>query len=71
MLKAFLNIYIHIKLEMMKAVKNSLIQWVVNLLHMDMDFFAQEIDTDSEDCKETYKKIRNRESEKNGLQRGD
>ncbi|MCI7288767.1 MAG: hypothetical protein MR526_04815 [Blautia sp.] len=52
-------------------MKNSLIQWVVNLLHMDMDFFAQEIDTDSEDCKETYKKIRNRESEKNGLQRGD
>ena len=50
-------------------MKNKLMQWVVNLIRLDMNFFMEEMDETSEYCIETYKEILYREREKNGLQR--
>ena len=50
-------------------MKNKLMQWVVNLIRLDMNFFMEEMDETSEYCIETYKEILYREREKDGLQR--
>ena len=50
-------------------MKNKLMQWVVNLIRLDMNFFMEEMDETSEYCIETYKEIIYREREKDGLQR--
>ena len=50
-------------------MKNKLMQWVVNLIRLDMNFFMEEMDETSEYCIGTYKKILYREREKDGLQR--
>ena len=50
-------------------MKNRLMQWVVNLIRLDMNFFMEEMDETSEYCIETYKEIIYREREKDGLQR--
>ena len=50
-------------------MKNKLMQWVVNLIRLDMNFFMEEMDETPEYCIGTYKEILYREREKDGLQR--
>lgn len=50
-------------------MKNKLMQWVVNLIRLDMNFFMEEMDETSEYCIGIYKEILYREREKDGLQR--
>lgn len=50
-------------------MKNKLMQWVVNLIRLDMNFFMEEMDETQEYCIETYKEILYRKREKDGLQR--
>ena len=50
-------------------MKNKLMQWVVNLIRLDMNFFMEEMDETPEHCIGTYKEILYREREKDGLQR--
>ena len=50
-------------------MKNKLMQWVVNLIRLDINFFMEEMDETSEYCIWTYKEILYREREKDGLQR--
>ena len=52
-------------------MKNKLMQWVVSLIRMDMNFFMEEMDETPGFCIGTYKEILYREREKDGLQRSD
>lgn len=50
-------------------MKNKLMQWVVNLIRLDMNFFMEEMDETSEYCMGRYKEVLYRERKKDGLQR--
>ena len=50
-------------------MKNKLMQWVVNLIRRDMNFFMEEMDETPEYCIGTYEEILYRERERDGLQR--
>lgn len=52
-------------------MKNKLMQWVVNLIRLDMNFFMEEMDETSEYCIETYKEMIYRERQEDELQRSD
>ena len=50
-------------------MKNKLMQWVVSLIRLDMNFFTEEMDETPEYCRGRYREILYREREKDGLQR--